>query len=342
MGNCPPSLESMGLKKFYQGKKIFLTGHTGFKGSWFQEYLLFLGAEVVGFSLPENINDLKLLKPVIKRVKPDLVFHLAAQALVLDSYLDPLNTLQTNILGTANLLEACRAVPSVKAIVVITSDKCYLNQEWAWPYRESDHLGGHDPYSASKAGAEIVARAYYLSFLQMAQVGIATARAGNVIGGNDFAAHRLIPDIVRSLANRETITLRHPQSIRPWQHVLDCIYGYLLLGQKLYLKPAKFSGSFNFGPHETWTVEKLSREFLQYFPKTKIKVLASNPHEAKLLKLDPSKAYELLSWQNELTTKEAILWTAAWYQKYLLHKDLKQITQQQIARYDQKKNINFS
>jgi len=271
---------------FWNGKNVLVTGHTGFKGGWLSLWLDMAGANVYGYALEpstkpslykvasiENhvtstigdIRDRALLADTIKSIKPDIVLHLAAQPLVRESYDDPLTTLETNVMGTAYLLDCLRTCESVKAIVVITSDKCYLNKEWLWSYREDESLGGHDPYSASKACTELIAQSWQQSFLQNsdANCSIATARAGNVIGGGDWSKDRLIPDILSSLNNNEPVILRNPEAVRPWQHVLEPLAGYLLLAEKLFTEGQDFAQAWNFGPHESdtktvqWIVESL-------------------------------------------------------------------------------------
>jgi len=333
----------MALKNFYNSKKVFVTGQTGFKGAWLSLWLHTLGAKVNGFALkPEksslyyliklnkkvnsyygNLKNIKKLKEALQKSQPEIIFHLAAQPLVIDSYQDPINTFTTNAIGTINLLEAARGVKSIKSIIIITTDKCYQNKEWDWPYREDDKLGGHDPYSASKAMAELATESYKKSFFENENIGIATARAGNVIGGGDFGKHRLIPDIIRSIENRESLTLRSPDSIRPWQHVLDCLHGYLLLGQHLYKDPQKFSTSFNFGPRETHTVNKITKRLTSEIGfDNKIKTKTGNYHEAKILKLDTSKSEAMMNWQPFLNINETIKLTSLWYKSYLQKGDL--------------------
>ncbi|MDH5655975.1 MAG: CDP-glucose 4,6-dehydratase, partial [Spirochaetia bacterium] len=286
----------------YKNKSVFVTGHTGFKGSWLTLWLENLSAKVSGFSLdPEadpnhwnlissravdvrgDINHFENLKAAITEAKPEIVFHLAAQPLVRRSYREPLNTWQTNVAGTANLLEACRSVKSVKAVVVITTDKCYENKEWEWGYRENDRLGGHDPYSASKAACELVVDSYRKSFFNEKGVLIASARAGNVIGGGDWSEDRLLPDLVRAISEKKILEIRSPGATRPWQHVLDPLAGYLLLGQKLLEGGGEFAEAWNFGPtHEgNRTVKELLEEIKKSFPDVKWKTdRADHPHEA--------------------------------------------------------------
>ncbi|MDA0902621.1 MAG: CDP-glucose 4,6-dehydratase, partial [Proteobacteria bacterium] len=274
------------LQEFYKDKKVFVTGHTGFKGSWFSLLLKSLGSDVTGYALdPEttrdslfrlakidgkikshiaDIRNFNSLKEILEETKPDIIFHLAAQPLVRESYKYPIYNYETNVMGTVNLLEAAKDLKSLKALVNVTTDKCYENKEWQWPYRENDPLGGYDPYSASKACSEIVTNSYRKSFFEVKNIGLASARAGNVIGGGDFSKDRIIPDIVESIKNNQNVTLRNPNAVRPWQHVLDVLYGYLLLGQKLYENPKEFSESFNFSPIENKevNVEEVVNSFI--------------------------------------------------------------------------------
>jgi len=292
------TIQSSLFEAFYKGKSVFITGHTGFKGSWLALWLHELGAEVTGFALPPNttpahfnliglkdlvrhiegdIRDIQAVKHAVDIAKPEIVFHLAAQALVRDSYDDPKTTFDTNIGGTVNILEAIRHCPTVKAIVVVTSDKCYDNKEWVWGYRESDPLGGHDPYSASKGATEIVCAGYRLSYFNKdgcgPHLGFATARAGNVIGGGDWSKDRIIPDCVRALSQNKPIVLRNPLATRPWQHVLDPLYGYLLLAKNLWYQPNRFSGAWNFGPglSDQITVAELAERFIAVWEAAKSK-----------------------------------------------------------------------
>jgi CDP-glucose 4,6-dehydratase len=341
----------------YDGKKVLITGHTGFKGSWLALWLIKLGADVVGYSLeaPSDPSHFNLLKPrlssvtddilnkeklsqTIKLHQPEIVFHLAAQALVRDSYARPVETFETNIMGTINVLESCRQSNSVKAIVNVTSDKCYQNNEWLWGYRENEPMGGHDPYSASKGAAELVANAYRRSFFNPDEYGkshttlLADVRTGNVIGGGDWAKDRLIPDIMRAASRGETVPIRSPRAIRPWQHVLEPLSGYLQIGQQLLAGKKEFADNWNFGPTEeaTLTVLEVIEQSQKYWDKIKyeLKEDKSSPHEASLLKLDSSKARLKLHWQsiwnNQTTFEKTINWYKWYYQdnKILTKKDL--------------------
>lgn len=335
------------MKSFYKNKKVLITGHTGFKGSWLSQVLLNWGAEVVGVSLKpgsspnlftllghENtvknnfvdIRSLSSLKKIIEDEKPEIVFHLAAQAIVRTSYDDPVETISTNVIGTANILEAVRGVGSVKSVVIITTDKVYENKEWHHAYRENDSLGGYDPYSASKAAADIVTSSYIQSFFNPKDFGskhstlIAITRAGNVIGGGDWADYRLVPDIIRSKYHTgKVLEIRSPQAVRPWEHVLEPLSGYLLLGKKLYEKDVSLSTSWNFGPNnESFvSVEGLFKETKKYLADfSYIVKIDTSKHEAGLLKLDINKAHSLLGWRPTLTFGENIALTFDWYKNY--------------------------
>lgn len=327
--------------EFYSGRRVLVTGHTGFKGAWLVSWLKLLGAEVSGFALaPEQISlfeaagiahrmdsmlgdvrDPKELGRALVARRPELVFHLAAQSLVRRSYRDPLETYSTNVLGTAHLLEACRHCESVRAVVVVTSDKCYENREWQWGYRENEPLGGHDPYSSSKAAAELVTAAYRSSFFAKdGRVGIASARAGNVIGGGDWCEDRLVPDIVRGAFGGKRIVIRNPSSTRPWQHVLEPLAGYLRLAERLHVEPAAFSEAFNFGPSDADVevgvvaqklVARLGCGALELRQRAE-----DAPHEARTLKLDSSKARTRLGWSPLLSFEDALSLTADWYREF--------------------------
>lgn len=349
---------------FYRGKSVLVTGHTGFKGSWLALWLHDQGAKVTGLALPPNtdpshfdliglgnmvrhfegdICDIQTVKHVFDIAKPEIVFHLAARALVRDSYDDPKGTFDTNIGGTVNVLEAIRKCPTVKAVVVVTSDKCYDNREWIWGYRESDPLGGHDPYSASKGAAEIVCAAYRFSFFNnddcAPHLGFATARAGNVIGGGDWAKDRIIPDCVRALTAKKPIIIRNPQATRPWQHILDPLYGYLLLAKNLWRYPDRFNGAWNFGPvtSDQITVVELANRFIKAWGSGKIqcsKVKDKLNHEAHLLHLCIDKAVTNLKWQPMLDGFSSIGWTVSWYEKmYIGQKAADSLSLEQIRKY---------
>lgn len=351
------------MKSFWKGKKVFLTGHTGFKGSWLSLWLHKMGAEVTGYALkpPTNpslfekaniasvvdshigdIRDFENLKKVMEKTKPDIVIHMAAQALVRYSYKNPIETYMTNVMGTVHLLEAVRSVDSVRAVVNVTTDKCYENREWHWGYRENEPMGGHDPYSNSKGCSELVTSAYRKSFFNESgnkSVFLASARAGNVIGGGDWAEDRLIPDIFRAFEKNETVLVRNPQSIRPWQHVLEPLRGYLLLAQGLYEQGDKFSEAFNFGPEDSdakkvdWIVQKLAK---MWGDGATYKV-ASDPgavHEATYLKLDCSKAKACLGWHPNWDLNEALEKIVEWNKAYAADRDARRITLEQIGAYE--------
>ncbi len=342
---------------FWRGKRVFVTGHTGFKGSWLSLWLHSLGAQVKGYALAPattpslfhlcrldtliaseiaSINDYNALEKSLCAYEPDIVLHLAAQALVRESYINPLETYVTNVIGTAHVLEAVRKSASVKSIVCITTDKCYDNKEWVWPYRENEPMGGHDPYSASKGCAELVVASYRNSFFDTHKIGLATARAGNVIGGGDFSADRLIPDFIRALLNNETVPLRYPNAIRPWQHVLEPLHGYLLLAEKLWDAPQQFSGAWNFGPHleDTKTVAQIIDAFIHVYGKGAwIKDPASHPHEAHCLKLDISKAETELDWHPALSINATLTMIAEWYQAWDQGLDMLEFTSTQINSF---------
>lgn len=350
-------MEMLGMKQFadiYRGKRVLLTGHTGFKGSWLALWLHELGALVTGIALspakqPNHWDLLKLpcderridicninsLRQVFKDTQPEIVFHLAAQALVRHSYSDPVETWATNVMGTANVLEACRQQSSVRAVVAVTTDKCYENREWSWGYRENDRLGGYDPYSASKAGAELVAASYRSAFFNSENSPLlATARAGNVIGGGDWSDDRLIPDLIRALEKNESIEIRSPQSTRPWQHVLESLSGYLLLGQRLLSGNKAFAEAWNFGPEleGNRSVSEVLGKLQQNWAHLSWH-LSKKPqlHEAQLLYLDSSKARNQLRWQSVWDIDKSLAMTADWYRAWLQSKEV--ISRQQLADY---------
>jgi CDP-glucose 4,6-dehydratase len=344
----------------YKGKKVFVTGHTGFKGSWLVNLLHQLGAEIGGYALSPNtspnhfdlqklpvvsnigdIADAEFLQRSIHQFEPEIVFHLAAQPLVRESYVNPINTYQTNVMGTLNLLEAIRKCPSVKAVVLITTDKVYENKEWVFPYRETDELGGYDMYSSSKACSEILIKSFRNSFLNIEDFGtkhnilLASARAGNVIGGGDWSNDRLIPDIVKATALGNTVSIRNPLAVRPWQHVLDCLHGYLLLGSKLLAGKKEFTDAWNFAPYsfESKTVEEIATISKFHWPEIDISfgIPPENYHEAGLLKLDNTKSFNKLGWKPIWNTTEAVEKTINWY-KAFYQKNTSQ-TQDNIKEY---------
>ena len=356
------------LGELYKGKSVLITGHTGFKGSWLAVWLNLLGARVYGYALDPptepslfdvarvssvlasdtraDLSDLPALKATLGRERPELVFHLAAQSLVRSSYISPGQTMASNIMGTVNLLEAARESDSVKALVLITTDKVYQNREWPFAYREVDALGGHDPYSASKAAAEIVAASYRASFFTGENghpAYIATARAGNVIGGGDWACERLVPDCLRAFARDEPVHLRFPDAIRPWQHVLDPLAGYLQLGERLLAPEGEaFAQAWNFGPDVTGdaTVGKLADTVAQFWGSAAHVQKApssENPHEAGLLRLDSTLARTTLGWQPRWSFEQAVEQTVVWYQEWTRGGDMVSFTRDQIRNWESAK-----
>lgn len=346
-------------RHFWQGKKVFVTGHTGFKGSWLSLMLADSGAEVHGFALPPNTNpsifesakvaarlasstfgdirDLAVLKKAVDSVNPDIVLHLAAQPLVRFSYKQPLETYSVNVMGTANLLQVALENSHVKALVNVTTDKCYENKEWVWPYRENEPLGGFDPYSSSKACSEIVTAAYRQSFYHGAGKGLASARAGNVIGGGDWSEDRLLPDFLRAIDRKETLLIRSPNATRPWQHVLEPLSGYLALAEHVYAQPAEFSQAYNFGPEESdvQSVEWIVKRLCAQTPSSAYRVEQTTLHEAQCLKLDSSKAKSLLAWRPKLNLSQALDLTLEWHQAWREGKDMQEITIGQLRSYEQ-------
>jgi len=350
-------------RKFWEKKKVFLTGHTGFKGSWLCLWLHALGAEVTGYALDPptdpslyelsgtaslvntitaDVRDGKKLVSAVKEAAPEIVFHMAAQSLVGESYRNPVETYSTNVLGTVNFLEAVRNCESIRAVINVTSDKCYENKEWVWGYRENEPLGGYDPYSSSKACAELVTSAYRNSFFDTENyhthgVGVASARAGNVIGGGDWANDRLIPDAVRALLKGERIIVRNPTAFRPWQHVLEPLGGYLSLAQKLVENPGRYAGAWNFGPGEDakpveWVVRTLCEKW-GHHASYEIDRTA-HPHEARHLRLDCSKAKAELAWHPRWNLERAIDTVIEWTQAYREGKDITKICLAQIEEYE--------
>ncbi|MEZ4909316.1 MAG: CDP-glucose 4,6-dehydratase [Saprospiraceae bacterium] len=352
------------LKDYYKAKKVFLTGHTGFKGSWMLLCLDILGAEVKGYALaPEtaydlypsvggdnlchsviaDIRDKERLEKEILDFQPDYIFHLAAQPLVRLSYKIPSETFAVNAIGTANVLESVNKLKKRCEVICITTDKVYENLEWHYPYRESDRLGGFDPYSASKACAELIINSFRQSFFSKERYNIhnkslCSVRAGNVIGGGDWAEDRIIPDIIRSLKDDKTINIRNPFAIRPWQHVMETIAAYLHIGSKLLENPTQYSEAWNIGPQadDNRTVEKLVQEALSVWGKGIYETpkLENQPHEAGLLKLDINKSTNELKWMPKYNSEKAIRITIDWYKKVIIGKlSAKQITQEQIKEY---------
>jgi CDP-glucose 4,6-dehydratase len=346
-------------KDFWLGKRVFLTGHTGFKGSWLSLWLESLGAQVHGLALEPathpnlftvakvassmasssigDIRDLAIVKRAMQDSQPDIVIHMAAQPLVRQSYADPVETYATNVMGTVHILEVARHVHSVKAIVVVTTDKCYDNKEWDWGYREDEPLGGHDPYSNSKGCAELVTSAYRKSFLKSGGIAVATARAGNVIGGGDWANDRLVPDILRAFEQNSPVVIRNPQAIRPWQHVLEPLSGYLSLAEHLYTRGQAYAQGWNFGPKDDdarpvqWIVEHMIKTWGK--GASWQEDAGSHPHEARYLKLDISKAKARLGWQPRWTLATALEHIGIWHQAWHAHDDMHQLCLDQIQQY---------
>jgi CDP-glucose 4,6-dehydratase len=349
---------------FWHGKRVLLTGHTGFKGSWLSLWLQSMGAKVIGYALtpPTNpslfevanvssgmtsiigdIRDLAHLQKVFAEHQPEIVIHMAAQPLVRYSYLEPVETYSTNVMGTVNLLEAIRQTKCVKAVVNVTTDKCYENREWAWGYRENEAMGGFDPYSSSKGCAELVTAAYRNSYFHPEKyhehgVAIATGRAGNVIGGGDWAEDRLIPDTMRAIVSGQPVNIRNPHSIRPWQHVLEPLSGYLLLAQRLYEEGPAFAEAWNFGPNDDdakpvdWILDKLSKTWGEGAGWQLDK--GEHPHEAHYLKLDCSKAKSRLQWQPKWSLATAIEEICVWHKAHTAEADMQAMCLHQIKQYE--------
>lgn len=347
------------LASFYRGKKVLVTGHTGFKGGWLTAWLKMLGAQVIGFALPPDTSpnlfealsldrDMTSLfgdirqRPELSAAfehQPEILIHNAAQPLVRRSYREPVETYATNVMGTVHVLDHARHTPSVRSIVVVTSDKCYENREWFWGYREEDTLGGHDPYSSSKACAELVAAAYRKSFFSdNSGPSVATTRAGNVIGGGDWSEDRLVPDMVRGISSNQEVIIRRPDSVRPWQHVLEPIRGYLIVAQRLWESGQAYAQPWNFGPRDEDAVPvgDVARRMISLWGKGKLKVQhdSSAPHEAKYLRLNCSKTMAQLGWQPLLTLEQALAWTVEWYRSYYENPERAlTVTESQIELY---------
>lgn len=344
---------------FWRGKRVLLTGHTGFKGSWLSLWLQSLGTQVHGLALEPpttpnlftvaqvakgmashtigDIRDLATVQRAMQASQPDIVIHMAAQPLVRLSYSEPVETYATNVMGTVHVLEAARQAASVKAIVVVTTDKCYDNKEWAWGYREDEPMGGHDPYSNSKGCAELVTSAYRSSFLQGQGKAVATARAGNVIGGGDWAADRLVPDILRAFEQNQSVVIRNPHATRPWQNVLEPLSGYLCLAEQLYTQGQAFAEGWNFGPKDDdarpvqWIVEHMVDIWGQGASWQQDGGV--HPHEANYLKLDISKARARLSWQPRWPLASALEHISSWHRAWLAHENMHQLCLDQIQQY---------
>ncbi len=354
------------FEQTYRNRKVLITGHTGFKGAWLSIWLNHLGSSVIGYALKPpthpslfelcdleskvtsiegDVRDFDHLKSIIQKYKPEIIFHLAAQALVRRSYHDPLETYSTNIMGTVHLLEAVRQIGGVRVVINVTSDKCYENRERIWGYRENDPMGGHDPYSSSKGCSELITRAYTESYFNPEHyekhgVSVASVRSGNVIGGGDWAEDRLLPDCMKALLENRPIVIRYPDAVRPWQHVLEPLFGYLLLTQVLYQNEASFGEAWNFGPDDEnakpvrWLVERIVEiwggkacwEIDQ----------SSQLHEARMLKLECSKAKEKLGWYPQWDLTTALRVTVDWYKAYGHHEDVLTMTIHQIEQYEEK------
>ena len=342
---------------FYKGKKVLVTGNTGFIGSWLTKWLTMLKADVCGYSLEPptqpniydtlnlgseildvrgDIRNTNLLQKAVQNFCPEIVFHLAAQPIVLESYDDPVETFDINVTGTVNLLYELRKIDSVKTIVVVTSDKSYQNNEWVYPYRETDILGGKDPYSASKSCQDIVINSFRESYFSNSKIGISSVRAGNVIGGGDWAKYRIVPDIVRGIVNNKTIRIRNPDSVRPWQHVLEPISGILILAEKMY-KDVKFSGAWNFGPSDDTviTVKELVDKFTKYWGIGKYEIERNeDAREANYLQLDVSKAKRKLGWYPRLKFDATVRNTVLWYKTFIEHRgSIIGVTEEEILRF---------
>lgn len=356
-------MERYELKNFYNAKKVLVTGHTGFKGTWLSVFLNSMGSKVFGYALnpPTNpsmyeivnaksfmdstisdIRDFYKLKECIQSVSPDIIFHMAAQPLVIDSYKNPRETYEINVMGTVNLLDTVRECKSVRALVNITTDKCYENLEQERGYVESDRLGGFDPYSNSKACSEFVTSSFRDSFFNNEDsTSIATARAGNVIGGGDWASNRLIPDFIRAIISNNILKIRFPDAVRPWQHVLEPLTGYLLLAKMLYEKSDEFTGSWNFGPdeNEVYSVEAIVKKISAIWGKKDAFEVEQNEfHETSLLKLKCDKAKSELGWKSVLDIDTSLQMIVDWTKSYLASEDMKKVTEQQIEFYLKKLN----
>lgn len=363
MGEQESRLEDLAVnEQFWRDKRVLLTGHTGFKGSWLSLWLQELGAQLLGYALAPgpgeslfelagvgesmrsvygDIRSAEALEQIFCSFNPEIVFHLAAQPLVRASYLKPVETYEVNVMGTIRLLEAVRKAPACRVVVVITSDKCYENKEWPWGYRESDPMGGHDPYSSSKACAELVTAAYRHSFFQQKgasqRVALASARAGNVIGGGDFSVDRIIPDFMSALAGGRPLRVRNPEAVRPWQHVLEPLRGYLMLAERLWTQPDEYAHGWNFGPPTTdarpvkWVVDKLC----EYWPGQVSWEIdrARHPHEANLLLLDNTRARLLLGWTPRWTVEQAMHAVAEWQIAYMSGQHIRGVAIRQIESY---------
>jgi CDP-glucose 4,6-dehydratase len=351
---------------FWRGRRVFITGHTGFKGSWLCLWLQRLGADVTGYALPPptkpslyevarvgagmnsvegDVRDHKALRSAIEKVQPEIVIHMAAQSVVRQSYDDPIDTYSTNVMGTVSVLDAVRALRQRTAVVNVTTDKVYHNHEWVWGYRETDTLGGHDPYSNSKACSELATQSYKDSFFskdanEATRKLIATARAGNVIGGGDWTRDQLIPDAVAAFNQKRPVVLRSPKAVRPWQHVLDCLGGYMTLAERLYREGDPFAESWNFGPRveDVLTVQEIVERLIARWPDKATWSLdqGAHPHEAGYLRLDTSKTMMRLGWMPKLELPEALDWITEWYGRFFQGVDARALCIEQIQRFESK------
>jgi CDP-glucose 4,6-dehydratase len=366
VGHADTLSDPMPTKFSWKGRRVFLTGHTGFKGGWLALWLTQLGANVRGYALDPSSNpnlftlarvgalvddirgdirDAARLEQAMKEFAPEIVFHLAAQPLVRYSYEDPVGTFETNVIGTARVLDSVRRTPSVAAVVSVTTDKCYENKEWVWPYRETDPLGGYDPYSSSKACAEIVSAAFRQSYFPLEKLGkadshgvaIATARAGNVIGGGDWSVDRLVPDLVRGFLSGKPVEIRRPNAIRPWQHVLEPLHGYIRLAEQLLTHDPRYATAYNFGPMESdampvaWIAEQMAGFWGD--GASWICNETAGPHEAGYLKLDASRARTDLGWTPQLRLSQALELVVQWYRAWQAESDMHVLTLSQIGQY---------
>ncbi|MBO9506231.1 CDP-glucose 4,6-dehydratase [Thalassospira sp. A3_1] len=344
---------------FWNGKKVLLTGHTGFKGGWMSVWLHAMGARLFGVSIDRvsdpdffmacdvqslferewrsDIRDLQEMRSIMTDAQPDILIHMAAQPIVLYGLVNPAETFAVNVVGTANVLQAAKETPSIRAIINVTTDKVYRNLEWIWPYREGDVLGGKDPYSSSKSCADLCAQSFYLSYFKAQEVGLASVRAGNVIGGGDWAADRLVPDFFRALDAGQALRIRNPSSIRPWQHVLEPVSGYLNLAEQLYQAPSKYSGEWNFGPRDEdcRPVGSMIDYLADRAPVEVVYETAANDREAKLLKLDSSKAKAELGWSGRLSVERALDFCLDWHNGWHNGRALA-LTKSQIEAYNAK------
>jgi len=349
--------------KFWKNRKVLITGHTGFKGSWLSLWLQHLGAKVTGISLDppttpslyqqaevavgmtslrQDIRNGEELKKIFQQCQPEIVFHLAAQPLVRYSYKAPVETYETNVMGTLHVLEAIRATDTVQASILITTDKCYQNREWHWGYREIDPMGGYDPYSSSKGAAELLIASYRDSYLS----NIASVRAGNVIGGGDWAEDRLIPDIIRAFQKNEIVEIRNPNAIRPWQHVLEPLAGYIQLAEQMVAKPKRYAQAWNFGPNDDdakpveWIVKQIAQQWSKLNRQADWKIdQADHPHEANYLKLDCSKAHAMLNWYPKWNLQMALQKIITWHHAETDNKNMREVTLSQIEEYMGNENV---